>query len=66
VKNPVTAKLCIFKQLQSGQLQQVLIDWQGPVRHLFALWPSGHLLSAKAKCLKEFMQQYIEENLAEF
>ena len=56
----------VYKQLQSGQLQHVLARWQGPVRQIFVLWPSGRLLNAKAQCLREYMQQYIEENLADF
>ncbi|EPJ44588.1 MAG: hypothetical protein OFPI_39610 [Osedax symbiont Rs2] len=43
----------VHTQLQSGELQQVSVQWQGLVRQLFALCSRVHLLNAKAKCLKE-------------
>jgi LysR family transcriptional regulator AphB len=46
----------IKKELDAGILQQVLCNWSGPARDVFAVWPSGKLLNAKAKCLLEFMQ----------
>ena len=50
-------------ELDTGQLVQVLPQWQGEPRELFAVWPSGRLLSAKAKCLREYMAQYIARHL---
>ena len=49
--------------IQKGELQHVLPNWVGPNRDLFAVWPTGRLLNAKAKCLRDFMQSYIELNL---
>ncbi|MBD8874801.1 LysR family transcriptional regulator [Roseibium polysiphoniae] len=45
--------------LESGRLCRVLTDWQGPDREAFAIWPTGRLLSARAKCLRDFMQAHI-------
>ncbi|QFU22402.1 LysR family transcriptional regulator [Shewanella eurypsychrophilus] len=52
----------VYKDLQDGNLVQVLTKWTGPRRELYAVWPSGRLLSAKAKCLRDFMLDYIEKN----
>ncbi len=49
--------------IQKGELRHVLPNWVGPNRDLFAVWPTGRLLNAKAKCLRDFMQSYIELNL---
>ena len=51
-------------ELDSGQLVQVLRQWQGEPRELFAVWPSGRLLSAKAKCLRDYMAEYIARHLS--
>ncbi|MGH1542185.1 MAG: LysR family transcriptional regulator [Arenicella sp.] len=49
----------INQALQEHKLQRILQPWSGPQRGIFAVWPSGRLLSAKAKCLRDFMQDYI-------
>ncbi|MBA4501204.1 LysR family transcriptional regulator [Marinobacterium marinum] len=49
----------IQQPLLSGQLQLVLPEWFGPQRDIFAVWPDGKLLSARARCLRDFMQEYI-------
>lgn len=49
--------------LQRGQLQRLFPDWIGPVRDIFAIWPSGHLLNAKAKKLRQFMEDYMRHKL---
>ena len=49
----------IVEELQQGLLKQVLTPWHGPQREIFAVWPTGRLLSARAKCLRDFMQEYI-------
>ena len=51
-------------ELDSGQLVQVLRQWQGEPRELFVVWPSGRLLSAKAKCLRDYMAEYIARHLS--
>jgi LysR family transcriptional regulator AphB len=43
-----------------GTLVRVLPSWQGPNRDLYSVWPSGKLLSARAKCLKDYMQDYMK------
>ena len=49
--------------MQQGQLQRLFPDWIGPVRDIFAIWPSGHLLNAKAKKLRHFMEEYMLSKL---
>ena len=46
--------------IKSGKLMRVLPSWQGPNRDLYTVWPSGKLLSARARCLKDYMQDYIK------
>lgn len=50
----------VWDDLEKQRLIQVLPDWQGPSRSIYAVWPSGKLLNAKAKKLKEFMKDYIQ------
>lgn len=49
--------------IKSGQLQRILPSWQGPSRVLYTVWPSGKLLSARASCLKNYMQNYVNKHL---
>lgn len=49
--------------LKNGTLVRILEDWQGPSRDLYTVWPSGKLLSARAKCLRDFIHQYFEHNV---
>jgi len=49
--------------LQSAQLQRILHQWKGPNRDIFAVWPSGRLLNPKAKCLRDFMADYIASHI---
>lgn len=49
----------VIDGLQQSQLNRVLPHWEGPQREIFAVWPSGRLLNAKAKCLRDFIQQFI-------
>jgi len=53
----------VVPHIKQQRLVRVLPQWQGPQRDLFAVWPSGRLLSAKAKCLRDYMQVYIAEHL---
>ncbi|WP_298768872.1 LysR family transcriptional regulator [uncultured Shewanella sp.] len=50
-------------QINNGQLQQILSPWRGQARELYAVWPSGRLLNVKAKCLREYMKGFIDQNL---
>ncbi len=47
------------KELTEGSLQRVLCEWRGPNRDMFAVWPTGRLLSARAQHLRAFMKTYI-------
>ncbi|MTH97950.1 LysR family transcriptional regulator [Roseibium sp. RKSG952] len=49
----------IVRDLESGRLVRVLPRWQGPRREIYAIWPSGRLLSARASALRDFMQHHI-------
>lgn len=49
--------------IKAGTLVRVLSSWQGPNRILYTVWPSGRLLSARAKCLRDYMQNYMNESL---
>ena len=51
------------EELQRGQLLRVLPRWRGEPRDIYAVWPSGRLLNAKAKCLLDYMKQYIAQHL---
>lgn len=52
----------VSRDLKSGLLRTVLPDWQGPGRDIFAVWPTGRLLSARAKCLRDYMAAFISGN----
>lgn len=47
------------KELTDGSLLRILCEWRGPNRDIFAVWPTGRLLSARAKHLRIFMKNYI-------
>lgn len=47
--------------LEQGRLRLLLPDWQGQQRDIYAVWPTGRLLSARAKCLREYMRIYLAE-----
>ncbi|WP_299495088.1 LysR family transcriptional regulator [uncultured Shewanella sp.] len=50
-------------QINHGVLEHILPQWQGPPRDLFVVWPSGRLLSVKAKCLRDYMKEFIGQTL---
>lgn len=52
----------VSADLGSGDLRPVLADWQGPLRDIFAVWPTGRLLSARARCLRDYMVSFIGDN----
>lgn len=52
--------------IASGAMVQILNDWKGPERELFAVWSTGRLLNARAKLLKQHMQDFIQSKLSEF
>lgn len=55
----------VRNHIESGAMVQILKDWKGPERELFAVWSTGRLLNARAKLLKQFMQDYITSKLSE-
>ncbi|WP_295894967.1 LysR family transcriptional regulator [uncultured Vibrio sp.] len=54
----------VLKYLDSGELVMPLPQWQGPERELYLIWPSGKLLGAKARCLKDYIQMYLLDALS--
>lgn len=53
----------VKQELLSGAVIRVLPDWHGHTREIYAVWPSGRLLSEKAKCLREHVKNFIREVL---
>ncbi len=53
----------VKSELKSGKLIQILPQWRGEVRNIYVVWPSGQLLNAKAKCLRDYIQGYIKAHL---
>lgn len=53
----------VSQELKDQQLIQVLTDWQGKQRDIFAIWNSGRLLNPKAKLFREYVQAYLTEHL---
>ncbi|MDE1462440.1 LysR family transcriptional regulator [Spartinivicinus poritis] len=53
----------VKSELDSGQLVRILPQWRGEVREIYAVWPSGRLLSEKAKCLRTYLKEYIKTHL---
>ncbi|WP_417669326.1 LysR family transcriptional regulator [Roseibium sp.] len=49
----------VAEDLRSGSLRQVLPKWRGQDRVVYAVWPSGRLLNARAKCFRQFVQRHI-------
>lgn len=51
----------LAEDLQSGALVPVLPGWRGQKRDIFAVWPTGRLLSARAKCLRDYIADYLNQ-----
>lgn len=49
----------ISDDLISGRLRPVLANWQGQQRDIFAVWPTGRLLNARARCLLDYMEPFM-------
>ena len=43
--------------LAAGKVELLLPSWRGPMRDIFAVWPDGKLLSARARCLRDFLRE---------
>lgn len=48
----------VAEGLATGRLERVLPGWQGPDRDVFAVWPSGRLLSLRARTLKTYLEDF--------
>lgn len=55
---PVTE---FWESFSSGELLPVLPRWQGGKRDVYAVWPTGRLLNARAKCLRDYVEEYLAE-----
>lgn len=51
----------ILAELHSGIVIRTLPKWHGHVRDIYAVWPSGRLLSEKAKYLREYVRDFLEK-----
>ncbi|WP_428649940.1 LysR substrate-binding domain-containing protein [Roseibium sp.] len=51
----------LFSDLETGALRVLLPSWQGQRRDVYAVWPTGRLLSARAKLLRDFMEDYLSD-----
>ena len=47
----------------NGKLMRMLNEWKGTNRDIYAVWPTGRLLNAKAQCLRDYMYEYLKINL---
>ena len=55
----------VKKDILNGKIKQILPSWQGKNRNIYAVWSTGKLLNTKAKCLCDYIDQYIKESLSE-
>lgn len=53
----------VSAELNSGHLVQILPQWQGGVRDIYLVWPSGQLLNHKAKTLKQYLREHLSQYL---
>ena len=44
---------------ETGRLVHILPDWRGPAREIYVVWPTGRLLSARAKAMRDEMERFI-------
>ncbi|MCG8383744.1 MAG: LysR family transcriptional regulator [Gammaproteobacteria bacterium] len=51
------------KALEQRELVHLLPEWQGPERDVYIVWPSGKLLSARAKCFRDFIVDHFEKTV---
>ncbi|WP_138464950.1 LysR family transcriptional regulator [Poseidonocella sp. HB161398] len=49
----------VAEEIRAGRLEQVLPGWRGPERGIYAIWPTGRLLSARARVLRDYMAGFI-------
>ncbi|RED46161.1 LysR family transcriptional regulator [Aestuariispira insulae] len=46
------------EDMRRNRLRRILPDWQGPDREIHAVWPTGRLLTARARCFLDKMERY--------
>jgi DNA-binding transcriptional LysR family regulator len=56
----VTSDWMFWPELQSGDVQRVLEDWELPDIDLWAVFPTGRLVSAKARAFANFVEQILQ------
>jgi len=47
----------VGEALARGEVVPLLPEWRGPLRDIYAVWPDGRLLSARARCLRDYLRQ---------
>lgn len=52
----------VQKELEQGNLIQVLPQWLGERRDVYLVWPSGQLLNEKAKCLRDYLRDFVRRH----
>ena len=55
----VTSEWMFSPELAQGEVQAVLSDWQLPPVDLWAVFPSGRLVSAKARAFVAFVESVL-------
>lgn len=45
--------------IEAGRLRIVLPSWTGQTRNAYLVWPTGRLLSARAKCLCDYIEAFM-------
>jgi len=55
----VTSDWMFWPELLSGEVARVLEDWELPNIHLWAVFPTGRLASAKARAFADFVEQVV-------
>ncbi|OSQ33976.1 LysR family transcriptional regulator [Thalassospira sp. MCCC 1A01428] len=56
----VTSDWMFWPELRSGDVQRVLEDWELPDIDLWAVFPTGRLVSAKARAFANFVEQILQ------
>ena len=52
----------MFPELQSGLVKAVLRDWTLPSMELWAVFPTGRRVSAKARAFVTFVEEVLNKN----
>ncbi|MCV2886621.1 LysR family transcriptional regulator [Aestuariibacter sp. AA17] len=53
----------VMEEVKAGKLIHLLPEWTGEVRDIYAVWPTGNLLSRRASFLRDFIINYLNEHL---